>query len=102
MLDPQHSEFWRVISTISGTFAGFTLAGYSIYISRTEKAAADPVCRQYRFKECTSSNAVFFMLFALTMFVVPLFLGLLLLSPSALSPSSDGRSIDRRFQEAHP
>lgn len=64
-------DFWRAILTIAATFTGLIIAGYSIFIARTEKAASDPICRQYFFKECSSVNSFYFMLFALMMFAVP-------------------------------
>jgi hypothetical protein len=73
-------DFWIAISAIAATFAGFTLAGYSIYITRTEMAASDPMCRRYNFRECTSSYSLYFMFYALMMFMAPLLLGIIFLS----------------------
>lgn len=76
------ANFWIVFMTAAATLAGFTLASYSIFITRIEIAAADEICRRYLFKECTSQYSLSFILFALTMFVVPLGLGLSTLFPN--------------------
>lgn len=75
-------NFWPTLTAAAATLTGFTLAGYSIYITRAEMAASDPICRQYNFKECASGYSLSFMLFALILFINPLILGLLELSPS--------------------
>jgi glycosyltransferase involved in cell wall biosynthesis len=74
-------NFWLGFITAVSALAGFTLASYSIFVSRIEIAAADTICRRYLFKECTSQYSLAYILFALTMFVLPLALGLAALFP---------------------
>lgn len=69
-------NFWLGFITAASALAGFTLASYSIFVSRIEIAAADTICRRYLFKECTSQYSLAYILFALTMFIVPLALSL--------------------------
>jgi hypothetical protein len=81
-------NFWLGFITAVAALAGFTLASYSIFVSRIEIAAADTICRRYLFKEYTSQYSLAHILFALTMFVVPLALGLSAVLPFQLVDES--------------
>ena len=86
-LDP-NSIFWQMVAQVSSSLAGFTLASFSIYVSRVQMVASDDICRRYSLKECTSHYSWYFMILTLINFSVPLFLSLVILIPELGYPLS--------------
>lgn len=70
-------SFWSAIAQTMATLAGFTIAGFSIYMATTERAEADDICRRYGFKDDSSRASWAFIFVVLILFGVPLLLSLL-------------------------
>lgn len=79
--DQAQQNFWPIFMAVAATLAGFTLVGFSIFISRAERASTDKVCRRYCFREISSNDSWAFVFFTLFMFLAPILLGLLTLIP---------------------
>jgi hypothetical protein len=87
----ESESFWSIIAQTAATLAGFTLAGFSIYMATTDRADSDEICRRYGFTENSSRASWAFVYLILMLFSVPLLLSILklwgfyTLPPSAFS-----------------
>ena len=77
-------NFWLCFAAIASTLSGFTLASYSIHITRAEVVASDPICRHYALRESASRHSLAFIFFILGMFLIPLLASLGFLVPAGV------------------
>lgn len=72
-------EFWTTLAQTAATLAGFTLAGFSIYLASTEKARSDGICHRYGFHDYSLSASWYYVFLIQMLFCVPLLLSLIYL-----------------------
>lgn len=72
-----NATFWTTFAQTAATLAGFTLAGFSIYLASTDRANSDDLCHQYGLHDDSSSASWAFIYLTLMLFCVPLLLSLI-------------------------
>lgn len=79
--------FWSAFSQAAATLAGFTLAGFSIYLTSAERAESDDICRHYGLRERSSLASWASIFLILLLFCIPLVLSLIRLMGPILVPA---------------
>jgi hypothetical protein len=69
-------DLWLAMAGIATTLAGFTLATYSIYVTRSEMASSNSFCRNYSFVEDNFLYSLQFMFLILMLFTLTALLSL--------------------------